>query len=57
MFILAGLYEGHLLQRLWRYRDAREVYLRLLASNPQIETDHLAAPRRARMAHPACCRR
>lgn len=43
MLILAGLYEGHLLQRLWRYRDAREVYLRLLASNPQIEIDHLAA--------------
>jgi tetratricopeptide (TPR) repeat protein len=43
MFILAGLYEGHLLQRLRLYRKAREVYLLLLTSNGQIETDHLAA--------------
>jgi len=43
MFILAGLYEGHLLQRLRLYRQAREVYLLLLTSNPGIDPDHLAA--------------
>jgi tetratricopeptide (TPR) repeat protein len=43
MVVLAGIQEGQLLQRQSRYREAREVYLLLLTSNPRIETEQLAA--------------
>jgi len=41
--VLCGLAEGVLLQRLRRYREAREAYLLLLVSTPDIETEGLAA--------------
>jgi tetratricopeptide (TPR) repeat protein len=41
--ILCGLAEGVLLQRLRRFRDARETYLLLLASSRDIDTESLAS--------------
>ncbi|HEY0372795.1 MAG TPA: tetratricopeptide repeat protein, partial [Thermoanaerobaculia bacterium] len=42
--VLCGLAEGVLLQRLKRYREAREIYLLLLASHPSnIDSDSLAS--------------
>lgn len=41
--ILCGLGEGMLLQRLKRFREAREVYLLLLASTREIEKESLAS--------------
>jgi tetratricopeptide (TPR) repeat protein len=41
--ILCGLAEGVLLQRMGRFRDARETYLLLLASTRDIDTESLAA--------------
>lgn len=41
--ILCGLGEGLLLQRLKRFREAREVYLLLLASTREIQEESLAA--------------
>lgn len=41
--ILCGLAEGVLLQRMMKYREARETYLLLLASTRNIDTESLAA--------------
>lgn len=41
--VLSGLAEGTLLQRLRRYREAREAHLLLLASAPRIDRESLAA--------------
>jgi tetratricopeptide (TPR) repeat protein len=41
--ILCGLAEGVLLQRLRRFREARETYLLLLASSRDIDTESLAS--------------
>jgi tetratricopeptide (TPR) repeat protein len=41
--LLCGFAEGVLLQRLRKYREARETYLVLLASTPNIDTESLAA--------------
>lgn len=42
-FVLCGIAEGVLLQRLRKYREAREIYLVLLSSTNNIETQNLAA--------------
>lgn len=41
--VRCGIAEGVLLQRLRKYREAREIYLVLLSSTPAIETESLAA--------------
>ena len=43
MTVLAGIEEGHLLQRLRLHREAREVCLRLLSLHTELEPGHLAA--------------
>jgi tetratricopeptide (TPR) repeat protein len=43
LFVLAGFYEGVILQRFSHYRQARETYLLLLVSTNEIAKDTLAA--------------
>ncbi|HYI12559.1 MAG TPA: tetratricopeptide repeat protein [Thermoanaerobaculia bacterium] len=43
LLVICGIAEGVLRQRLRRYREARETYLLLLASNPGMEKESLAA--------------
>jgi tetratricopeptide (TPR) repeat protein len=42
-YLLCGFAEGVLLQRLRNYREAREIYLLLLATSKNMETESLAA--------------
>lgn len=43
LFVLSGFYEGLALQRMKKYREARETYLLLIASASDIKTGTLAA--------------
>ena len=43
LFILSNFYEGHALKRLGNYRDAREIYLLLIASGESIDKSTLGA--------------
>lgn len=43
LVVMAGIAEGMLLQRLGRYREARETYLLILASSSNLERESVAA--------------
>ncbi|HYQ82611.1 MAG TPA: tetratricopeptide repeat protein [Rubrobacter sp.] len=43
LFTIAGFYEGLLLQRMHRYREARETHLLVIASSTEIDKETLAA--------------